>query len=74
MNYKKVIDKKITELKERKKNLEKDYDELLPIFTKKGRELEDHESYTRVLNLTYSEIKKLNDQINLLREIKDKAQ
>ena len=74
MNYKKVIDNKITELKERKKNLEKDYDELLPVFTKKGRALENHESYTRVLNFTYSEIENIDDQINLLMEIKDKAQ
>ena len=74
MNYEKMIDKKITELKLRKKNLEKDYDELLPVFAKKGRELENHESYTRVLNVTYSEIEKIVDQINLLMEIKDKAQ
>ncbi len=74
MNYKKVIDQKLTELKKRKENLEKDYDELLPVFTKKGRELENHESYTRVLNVTYSEIQKINEQIEILREIKIKAQ
>lgn len=74
MNYKKKIDKKLTELKKRKETLEKDYDSLLPSFVKRNRNAENHESLTRVLNVTYTAIHEIDIQINLLREIKDKAQ
>ncbi len=74
MNYKKEIDKKLTELKKRKVILEKDYDELLPTFVKQNRNAENHESYTRMLNVTVDAIKVIDVQIKLLREIKEKAQ
>lgn len=74
MNYKKEIDKKLTELKKRKEVLEKDYDELLPTFVKQNRHAENHESYTRMLNVTNDAIKVIDIQIELLREIKEKAQ
>lgn len=74
MNYKKEIDKKLTELKKRKETLEKDYDSLLPSFVERNRNAENHESLTRVLNVTYTAIHEIDIQINLLREIKDKAQ
>lgn len=74
MNYKKEIDKKLTELKKRKVILEKDYDELLPTFVKQNRNAENHESYTRMLNVTVDAIKVIDVQIELLREIKEKAQ
>lgn len=74
MNYKKVIDKKLTELKKRKEVLEKDYDEILPTFVQQNRNASNHESYTRMLNVTYDAIQKIDIQIELLREIKEKAE
>jgi hypothetical protein len=74
MNYKKIIDIKINELCDRKKCLEKNYDDLLKVFVSKGRELENHDSCTRILNVSHLEIEKIKNQINLLLEIKDRAQ
>jgi len=74
MNYRKIIDKKLKELKERKIILEKDYDEMLPKFVKENRKASNHESYTRILNVTYDAIQKINILIELLEEIKETAE
>lgn len=74
MNYEKLIDEKLAELRKRKEILEKDYDEnVLPMFIKENRNVKNHESYTRVLNVTYDAIQKIDIQIELLQEIKEKA-
>lgn len=74
MNYEKLIDEKLAELRKRKEILEKDYDEnVLPMFIKENRNAKNHESYTRVLNVTYDAIQKIDIQIELLQEIKEKA-
>lgn len=73
MNYKKVIDNKISELKESRKKLEKDYDGLLRNLTNKGIRTVDHDNYIRVLNNTFNEITKIDGEIKLLIEIKERA-
>lgn len=74
MNYEKLIDERLAELRKRKEILEKDYDEnVLPMFIKENRNAKNHESYTRVLNVTYDAIQKIDIQIELLQEIKEKA-
>lgn len=74
MKIEKIIDMKLKDLEKSKKKLEKDYDDLLSTFTKKGRELENHDSYTRVLNVTFGSITIIKEKIKLLEEIKKEAQ
>ena len=74
MKIEKIIDKKLKEFEKNKKKLEKDYDDLLSTFTKKGRELENHDSYTRVLNVTFASIELIKEKIKLLEELKKEAQ
>ena len=74
MKYEKIIDIKLKDLCHRKNILEKDYDGLFSNFIDKGRQLKNHETYTRILNVTYSQISILDEQIKLLEEIKNEAQ
>lgn len=73
MNYKKIIEKKLEILNERKVILENDYDSLLPIFTRVNRGAKNHSNYTRMLDVTYEAIEKIDIQIELLQEIIRKA-